>query len=177
MVEMKAVVEVTGGHLVLSGRMTRHEFDTALAAIDEYNRDEDSPEPCLGLLERELIIMSGGLAVRDTETGVRIGPGCCFGLEDWRDWGGLLDGEVPWLGHSPTPGVEVAAGVVTLRQDEERAGGPTCQIAIAELPGHLECVRQDLIGFVELVRKWAPHGIGEELAARFDQDFRIGEPL
>ncbi|MDX8054259.1 hypothetical protein SK571_33225 [Lentzea sp. BCCO 10_0798] len=52
----------------------------------------------------------GGTEVRDTGAGVRVGPGCCAGLESWRERARLLDGEVPWLGHSPTSGVEFAAG-------------------------------------------------------------------
>ncbi|WP_258948447.1 hypothetical protein [Lentzea californiensis] len=179
MIEVQAVVEVTGGDVVaLSGRMSREEFDRALAAIADYGSDDDAefgPAQLRALVDEEVIVMAGGLQVRDTETGVRVGPGCCAGLESWRDWARLLDGEVPWLGHSPSPGVEFAVGVVRLRPDEDRPDDPACEIA--DLAGHLERVRQDLTGFLDLVRRWTPYGLGEALAARFDEDFVISAPL
>jgi hypothetical protein len=36
---------------------------------------------------------------------------------------------------------------------------------------------QDLLGFPELVREWAPHGLGEQLADAFDEHFHISAPL
>lgn len=175
---MKAALEVTGGYRVLSGRMTPDEIGTALAAIAEYGKDEDfHPAMLRAVLDEELITMAGGLEVRDTERGVEIKPGCCFGLESWRDWGELIAGEVPWLGHSPTPGVSFAADVVRVSQDAERPGAPACEIPISDLPGHLEGVRQDLMAFLGLVRTWAPYGLGERLAEAFDRDFHISAPL
>lgn len=175
---MKAVLEVTGGYLALSGRMTRDEVATALAAIAEYGEDEDfGPEMLHALLDDELITTAGGLEVRDTGTGVEIKPGCCAGLESWRDWSELLDGQVPWLGHSPQPGVEFVADAVRVSQDAELPDSPACEIPVADLPELLGRVRQDLVGFLELVRRWAPDGLGERLASRFDEDFHISAPL
>ncbi|MGI5500614.1 hypothetical protein [Lentzea sp. CA-135723] len=173
MIEFRPVVEVTGSHIELSGQMSRSSFDAALAAIDEYNRAEDAPQPYAGLLEQECLIMAGGLRVRDASTGVQVEPGCCAGLEDWRQWLVLVDGERPWLGHSPDPGLEFRDGVVRLWQDAELADGPACEIPVADVRGHLEGVRRDLLGFLDLVRRWAPDG----LADRFDAEFRISAPL
>ncbi|MBM7857419.1 hypothetical protein [Lentzea nigeriaca] len=195
MIEMNAVVAAhhlvgfpdwpTGpysdGDVVLSGRMSREEIGTALAAIAQYNNGQevgpDGPALLGGLLEQEAIIMSGGLLVRDTRTGVVVEPGCCQGFEDWRDWRGVLDGRHPWLGHSPDPKVEIGDGLVRVWPDDRRTDGPACEIPLAELPGHLAAVRQDLLGFLELVRKWAPYGMGEALAERFDEHFHISAPL
>jgi hypothetical protein len=45
----------------------------------------------------EKLSVGGGLTARDTETGAEIEPGCCLGLEMWRDWKYLLDGRgVRW---------------------------------------------------------------------------------
>ncbi|MFI6094538.1 hypothetical protein ACIA8G_03240 [Lentzea sp. NPDC051213] len=195
MIEMNAVVAAhnlvkypdwpTGpysdGDVVLSGRMSREDVGTALAAIAQYNNRQelgpDGPSLLGGLLSRDRVVMYGGLLVRDTVTGVEIEPGCCQGLEDWRDWRGVLDGVYPWLGHSPDPKIEIGADVVRVWPDGDHADGPACEIPLASLPGHLEAVRQDMLGFLELVRKWAPYGMGEELAARFDEHFHISAPL
>lgn len=175
---MNAVVEsATDGYVVLSGRMSREDVTTALATIAEYNEDEDAREGLGGLLDQECLIVSGGLLVRDTETGVAIEPGCCVGLEDWRQWHDLLDGERPWLGHDPDAGLEFRDGTARLWPDAHHSDGPACEIQIADLPRHLEQVRQDLAGFLKLVRKWAPDGLGEQLAACFDEHFHISAPL
>ncbi|WP_146231851.1 hypothetical protein [Lentzea atacamensis] len=200
MIEMSAVVAAhhlvrfpdwpTGpysdGDVVLSGRMSREDVGTVLASIAEYNNEgqheADGPST-LGVLLDKDVIASGGLLVRDTETGVEIEPGCCVGLETWRDWQYLLDGRTPWLGHDPWPevrfgdGVQFGAGVARLWPDSRDTGGPACEVRIAELPGHLAVVRQDLLGFLELVREWAPYGMGERLADVFDEHFHISAPL
>ncbi|WP_394620507.1 hypothetical protein JNUCC0626_15785 [Lentzea sp. JNUCC 0626] len=174
MIEFRAVVEVTGSHVELSGQMSRSSFDAALAAIGEYNR---SPQSYAGLLEKKCLVVAGGLRVRDTATGAQVVPGCCAGLEGWREWLSLVDGEQPWLGHSPDPGLEFRDGVARLRQDAERTAEPACEIPLAEVPGHLEGVRRDLIGFLDLVRQWAPDGLGDRLAERFDAEFHVSAPL
>ncbi|MEV6239043.1 hypothetical protein [Lentzea sp. NPDC051838] len=195
MIEMSAVVAAhhlvrfpdwpTGpysdGDVVLSGRMSREDLGTALASTAQYNNQqqvaETGPAMLRVLLEGDGLVMSGGLLVRDTATGVEIEPGCCVGLETWRDWQYLLDGRVPWLGHDPEPGLEFGDGVARLWPDGRRVDGPACVLPIADLPRQLEAVRQDLLGFLALVRKWAPYGMGEALAERFDEHFHISAPL
>ncbi|NKE59967.1 hypothetical protein FXN61_25470 [Lentzea sp. PSKA42] len=161
--------------------MSRDEVGSALAAIAQYNNGQetgpDGPALLGALLEQEMIIAAGGLRVRDTATGVRVEAGCCFGLENWRDWQDVLEGRTPYLGHTPSPRLEFGDGVARLWPDAESADGPACEIRIAELPALLLVVRRDLLGFLELVRRWAPYGMGEELAARFDEDFHISAPL
>ncbi|MGW6934161.1 hypothetical protein ACWGE0_29175 [Lentzea sp. NPDC054927] len=195
MIEMSAVVDAhhlvshpdwptapySDGDVVLSGRMSREDVGTALAAMAQYNNHQevepDGPSMLRVLLEQDRLIMPGGLLVRDTRTGVVIEPGCCQGLEEWRDWLGVLDGVHPWLGHSPDPLVRIGDGLVRVWPDDRQADGPACEVPLADLPAHLAVVRQDLLGFLELVRKRAPYGMGEELAAALDEHFRISAPL
>jgi hypothetical protein len=89
----------------------------------------------------------------------------------------VLDGVHPWLGHSPDPKIEFSQGVVRVWPDDRRTDGPACEVVLAELPVHLAVVRQDLLDFLDLVRKQAPYGMGEELAERFDEHFHISAPL
>ncbi|MFJ5985490.1 hypothetical protein [Lentzea sp. NPDC092896] len=150
MIEFRAVVEVTDSHVALSGRMFQEEVGTVLAAIADYNSGgEDEPAPLRGLLEADGVIMAGGLVVRDAGSGVVVEPGCRTGLED-----------AVRMRHHPAP-----------------ADGPVCVIPLADLTAHLEGVRRDLPGFLERVREWAPDGLGDALAARFDEEFRISAPL
>lgn len=169
------------GDVVLSGRMSREDVGTALAAMAQSTNGQkveaDGPSMLGLLLTEEKLSAGGGLVVRDPETGVEIEPGCCLGLETWRDWQYLLDGRTPWLGHEPWPEVRFEDGVARLWPDSKHTDGPACTIPIAELPVHLAVVQQDLLGFLDLVRKQAPYGMGEELAERFDEHFHISAPL
>ena len=50
--------------------------------------------------------LSGGLAAIDGN--IVIMPSCCCRIENWPEWKRLLDtGEQPWLGHDPSPWVEI----------------------------------------------------------------------
>ncbi|MFF3559961.1 hypothetical protein ACFYXS_07995 [Streptomyces sp. NPDC002574] len=147
----------------LSSRMSSLEVGTATATLTDYNSAAsgndvpalDASEPVRRLTEAERVIAPGGLRVRDSDAGTEISPGCCSGLEDWREWFILLDGEVPWLGHSPTPRVEHAGRVVRLWPDGGDAEGPSpdhpVEIAVADILGLLRTVQGELSGFVSAV--------------------------
>lgn len=54
------------------------------------------------MIDADCLIAPGGLRIRDTSRGIAVNPGCCFGLENWRDWLDVADGGTPWLGHDPS---------------------------------------------------------------------------
>ncbi|WP_187280923.1 hypothetical protein [Nonomuraea sp. C10] len=79
--------------LALSERMSLADVGTAMAVIFSYNNIPvthagDLTEMHLQghLAEAEGLSAPGGLRFRDTTTNVTVSPGCCFGLENWRDW-------------------------------------------------------------------------------------------
>ncbi|WP_327176581.1 hypothetical protein OG599_15585 [Streptomyces sp. NBC_01335] len=178
--------------MALSGRISSLEVGSALAILADYNAqadDDDIPpadagEALRGLLETDMVIAQGGLSVHDTRTDVTVRPGCCFGLEDWREWLHVAAGETVWLGHDPSPRLEHADGVVRLWQDGADArNAPSVQpveIVVGELPALLRTVQEDLQGFLALAEQWAAHhvpGLAGELSARLDEGLTIGAPL
>lgn len=109
--------------LALSGRMSPADVGTAMAVIFSYNnipvtQAADLTEAHLEqhLAEAGALIAPGGLRFLDTTTGVSIAAGCCFGLENWRDWWDVARGQEPWLGHDPTPHITHVGRVIKLRQ-------------------------------------------------------------
>jgi len=138
------------------------------------------------LLAEELLIVTGGLRIEDTGTGMVVVPGCCAGLEGWREWALVLDGGVPWLGHDPGPEVEVVGEALRVWQD----GGPDRQrghwagrhvdLPRSALPQLLRAVQRDLVGFLDALAGWAARaGLGERgaaLVAAVDRDFTITAP-
>ena len=88
------------GLLALSGQMSPVEVGTAMAVIFSYNHipvvhaaDMTDAHLEQHFAEREALIAPGGLRFRDTTTNVNVSPGCCFGLENWRDWWNVAHGQ------------------------------------------------------------------------------------
>ncbi|MEV4139641.1 hypothetical protein AB0J72_46690 [Dactylosporangium sp. NPDC049742] len=105
-----------------------------------------------------------------------LAPGCCAGLENWRDWEGLLSGDLPWLGHAPETRVEVAGESFTLPQ-----GGACVEVPRRALPELLAGVQRNLAGFLDTLGGWAERtGLGARgpaLVAAADRGFAITAPL
>lgn len=129
----------------------------------------------------------GGLRVRADD--VVIDPGCCVGLDEWRDWLAALDGQPVDLGHDPDVWLESKGEVVRLRRDEDRLlpegqlPGPSEQhidIPRDALPDLLRSVQRDLAGFLAALHRWA-QGIAPDLAdqlvSELDRRLRISDPL
>ena len=93
----------------LSGNMTEAEVGLVFAQLVNYNhlpRGGNTKEILDSIINSSRLTLPGGIQVREV-FGKVISPGCCCGLEGWRDWLRFLEtGTSPWLGHSPTPWIE-----------------------------------------------------------------------
>ena len=185
------VADLPAGHLLaLSGDLSARETGTAVATLADYaarpNGDEPlagNPRDCLlGLAEAELAVSAGGLRIREPATGAEIRPGCCCGLEDWREWWVLMDGGEPWLGHEAAR-VEFSGSCVRLWPAHGYAAASRkvpVEIRSADLPAMLRAAQEQLAGFLARVEQWA-HSYAPELAsvlrAKLDRDLGITAPL
>ncbi|WP_228991090.1 hypothetical protein [Streptomyces sp. DH8] len=158
------------GFLALSGTLTSAEVGTALMLIARCNDidpdpagDDRPPRPAdplgsflHGLLTFEDLFAAGGLRVVDRSTGVTLVPGCCGGLEDWRDAYAVLDG-TGWafFGHSPDPAVERSGDSVRWIVDVERSDSPVIESSTAEARRLLGGVERDLLDYLALTGDWA----------------------
>uniref|UniRef100_UPI003F4909FA hypothetical protein n=1 Tax=Nonomuraea sp. CA-252377 TaxID=3240003 RepID=UPI003F4909FA len=182
--------EARDGVLVLSGRMSRIEVGAAMAVIFDYGGIPTAPIGDLHhLLDRHLadaggLVAPGGLRVRDTTAKAEILPGCCCGLEDWRQWRDVLHQGSVWLGHDPGTDLAYTGGVVRLRQELGSGSRPArvseVEIQLDELPGLLAGVQLRLQGFLRLVHAWAgeiaPRAAGR-LVTVLDENFHINGSL
>ncbi|MEV7553617.1 hypothetical protein AB0N89_28720 [Amycolatopsis sp. NPDC089917] len=161
------------GYLALSGELTPLEVGTAVMHIAVCNDidpegDDRPPRPAdplgsflHGLLTFDTLFAAGGLRVADSATGVTFLPGCCNGLEDWRDWHRVFDSE--WqisFGHDPDPCAERRGETVLLTVDAERSDSPEIELPALELRRLLAGAEEDLAGFLALATDWA----GENLS-------------
>ncbi|WP_327215834.1 hypothetical protein, partial [[Kitasatospora] papulosa] len=178
--------------MALSGGMSPLEVGSALAMLADYNSrtgDDDRPvmdasEAIRRLLETDKVIAPGGLRFDDTRINAIVQPGCCCGLEDWREWLDVAGGETLWLGHDPSPRLEHADGIVQLWPDggdaQETPPGQPIDIVAGDLLGILHTVQEGLQGFLALTMKWAARQsptLAADLAARLDADLAISAPL
>lgn len=181
---------VPGSWLVLNADCTDERtglFVAALANRIDVAFPVGRDEVVDALLAEELLIVAGGLQVADTRIGTNVVPGCCSGLEDWRDWTQALTGGSPWLGHDPGPEVEVLGEDLRVWQDggssrhRGRWVGHRVDMPRRALPQLLLRVQWDLVGFLDALAGWAARsGLGQRgsaLVKTVDQNFAITAPL
>ncbi|BEL04963.1 hypothetical protein Q0Z83_031540 [Actinoplanes sichuanensis] len=196
--------------LPLDGRRTPAEVALLIAAVAAATHPaeddpaetrtarapEDWPGPAINrLLAAPDLIVAGGLQVHDSTSAVTVTPGCCCGLETWREWPALLGGTPPWLGHDPTPTFQDLGPYLRLWQNDG-ARGPYLDIPRADLPALLAQAHHDLNAFLPLTGAWATtwtatHGPatldggpdpatetpGPALMAALDRGFAVTAPL
>ncbi|MEV4706834.1 hypothetical protein [Actinoplanes sp. NPDC049316] len=146
----------------------------AAEAIEKYlTRDDEAFAP-------------GGLRVGSDD--VVIDPGCCVGLDEWRDWLRVIGGEVIDLGHDPDALIEHRGPVVRVWKSGGQLpsgsvldpGEPHIDISRYALPTLLVAVQQDLVGFLDALQPWV-RGIradlADPLAAAVDRRLQISAPL
>jgi len=157
------------GYLALSGELTPLDVGTALMCIAGYNDvdpgpDDDRPprpaDPLAsflhGLLTFDPVFAAGGMRVTDGATGVVFLPGCCQGVEEWRDWYEVFDGRgQAGFGHDPDPLAERRGETVRLTVDCGREDSPVIELPAAHLRCLLAGAERDLAGFLALAAGWA----------------------
>lgn len=157
------------GNLVLDGERTVAEVGTAVMRIADCNasepEEEHGPHPTdplgtflHGLLTLPDLFASGGFRVSDDATGIIfVEPGCCNGLETWRDWLEVLDGTGSCaFGHAPSSMAERVGDTVRLIHDSyENEDSPTIELPVAQVRTLVAGAQRDLQDFLRLAASWA----------------------
>jgi hypothetical protein len=155
------------GYLPLSGGLSPAEVGTAVMCIARCNDidpelDDRPPRPAdplgsflHGLLTFDTLFAAGGMRVTDRSDGTAFTPGCCNGLEDWRDWHEVLHGSGrASFGHDPDPYAERLGDTVRLTVDAERSDSPVIELSVTELHELLRDAERDLTGFLAAAAGW-----------------------
>ncbi|WP_406163106.1 hypothetical protein OG298_41620 [Streptomyces sp. NBC_01005] len=167
------------GYLVLNGGLTPAEVGTAVMRIADCNDFESEVEhgPCPtdplgtflhGLLTMPDLFAAGGFRVTDTTTDtVFVEPGCCNGLETWRDWLDVLDDTgCAYFGHDPSSVAERVGDSVRLTLDAHGTdGSPVIELPVDQVRRLVAGAQQDLQDFLSLAGTWAEQHLPAHAAA------------
>ncbi|MEU9563327.1 hypothetical protein AB0D16_14990 [Streptomyces sp. NPDC048161] len=156
------------GYLPLSGELAPAEVGTAVMRIARCNdidpeHDDRPARPAdplgsflHGLLTFDNLFAAGGMRVTDSSTGITFLPGCCNGLEDWRDWHEAVDGSgYASFGHDPDPLAERLADTVRLTVDAEQSDSRVIELSSTDLRHLLDGAENDLADFLAVATGWA----------------------
>jgi hypothetical protein len=157
---------------------TEEEVGLVLLQLATYNRREQGPLlSATDLARAESLVLPGGLAV--SKEGRTVVPSCCCGLEDWPEWHmAVSDGSSPWMGHDPSPWLQVQGDNFYLWPDEalpqEERDLHAIAFTKAELQEQLSVVSRELAGFAarlrEVLERHSPSH-AHEVAAAFARTF------
>jgi hypothetical protein len=170
----------------LSGELTHPEIGLVFAQLVQYNRLDfftNSQATLKQIIEAEKLVLPGG--IQATLGDQVIAPSCCCGLETWREWQVFLKtGRSPWLGHDPSPGLEMEDDLIRIWSD--RGFGASQESAFhietkrSTFCSSLQVAESELQAFLFCIDSWA-RTVGfeqaEELTQQFDQCFQIGRRL
>lgn len=134
-----------------------------VAIIVAYSHDlpDTAQEAARLIAEGGCTAAPGGLIAR--ADGSELVPGCCCGLEGWRDWYAIRpSGQSPWLGHDPGPYIECRAAEALLWPDEPDTPRkhPMTPIVVSypEFDAALAEADARLTGFLDRLEEWAVFG-------------------
>jgi hypothetical protein len=176
----------------LSEQTSDREIGLIIAQLIMYNEIEikDNIYDCLqefvvhkSVENEDFLIIAGGLQIC-SQDGKVINPGCCCGLEGWREWADFLKTKrSPWMGHSPSPWVEKIGNIVRIWSDGGISAGKNAfciNFEIQDFVIALNQVYQDLNAFLLRLELWAKRldfPNSDRLVVKFDRCFSISPPL
>lgn len=165
----------TGNWVALDGTFEHSDAILLIAMLGSYNGCGDGTLATVAarLETVEDCVLPGGLKIQ-TGQGT-IWPSCCCGLESWREWFDVLTTEVsPWLGHDPTPHVEVEGDRVTVWEDAE-TDSRYLTSSKAELESALLKTKADLAAYAAGFHEWLRLNLPDrrKIAAQFRDHFEI----
>lgn len=153
-----ALASVAGWSLLrLFSGSTKEEVGSVILTAGSYNHHlkvQSSAIETLNAFVSEDFVLPGGLRFLENER-IKVVPGCCSGLENWREWLDVPNGNSIWAGHDPSPGVEFIGDTIRVWQDEKADGVEFIDFGVDEMRSLLGKVESDLKGFTVRLGEWA----------------------
>jgi hypothetical protein len=166
----------------LGAGISAEDIGLVFAQLVDYNHIEGQDTEALqtGIIEAEGLLLPGGL--QTSYGNQEINPGCCCGLETWREWEQVLKGGSPWLGHDPAPWVELCGNAVRVWSDgglNERRDAFSIAFECQHFEAEFERAGKELRAFLTLSAAWAQSAGFSDVGAicrKLDRCFAISGP-
>lgn len=168
--------------------MSDEEVGTVVAEFIQLEEITSAVSPTVALqkvIESESLILAGGIRAVEEDKHIEINPGCCCGLEGWRQWLYLNEGDYClWLGHDTSPWVERIGNGYRVWIDSwvtERSlnGLSFIDFSPEELNQSLQQVSADLLVFLSRLTDWANRiepTLAGALVTKIDKELSISAP-
>jgi hypothetical protein len=173
------VSECAGAYMRIFPGLSSEEIGSLVIKACLYNQTEIHPnatETLQAFMTNDGFVLPGGLRFIEGER-VKIIPGCCGGLEDWREWLDVPHGKnTVWAGHDPSPQVEYFDNHVRIWQDEKAEGVDSIEFELLEMEVLLAGVALDLHGFLVCLENWVAYispGLEADFVAFFAKNMNI----
>lgn len=142
--------------IVLSGETSDDDIVRVIGSIAGYGTrigvQDTLRATTAAVADASSTVVAGGLLFRAGDFVIE--PGCCCGIETWREWYGVKkDGQSPWLGHDPMAWIDCSGDAAVVWSDE--ANGESATVAYAEIRDALGVAASDLAAFVGRLRDWS----------------------
>lgn len=165
--------------LRLHAGSTSEEVGLVMHVACAYGQGEIFPfaaETLEVFLSKERFVLPGGLQFLENDE-VKVVPGCCAGLENWREWLSVPYGNKGiWAGHDPSPWIEYSETGIRIWQDEKSKEPAFIEFTREELEYELKKTQADLNGFLIQLRKWAKYiapSFEQQLVSYFAKQMQI----
>lgn len=151
------VAKFPPGHfLPLSEKLSLPEVGAVVALLLRYNRLMESRNLDTSLHEiinAKSLVIPGGIGVYKEEK-ISLFPGCCCGLESWRQWEQFLStDDDPWCGHDPEMFFKKTESNIQIDQTINKSKC-TVKISITHYQKQLREVETSLSNFCYLLEAW-----------------------
>lgn len=170
--------------IVLWGGVTEPEITAFLISLARYSQFAEFKDfSAIGHLaaQSETLLLAGGIRITSGENVIL--PGCCCGIESWREQLRALEGYPVWLGHDPAPWSEVNGQDVLFWADGglgEKRSDVQIRIARSQVPMLQLKLARDMAGFLSALRRWSHFHMdpsaAETFVTKLDSAWRISNP-
>jgi hypothetical protein len=170
--------------VVLWGGVAEPDVEAFLISLAKYNHFPDCRDfSAIGRFatQSETLILAGGIRIISNENAIL--PGCCCGLESWREQLRALEGYPVWLGHDPAPWSEVVGDGVLFWPDGgigKKRSDFQIRLVRSEVPELQKKLARDMEGFGYALRRWSRSLMGpsvaDSFAAKLDSAWQISNP-
>jgi hypothetical protein len=124
-------------------------------------------------MELDSFNLPGGLGILN-DGKLELTPGCCCGIEEWRELLTIPEGDSPWLGHDPSPWCIPTDDGVRFAADAE---ADNCiEMSLPDVVHDLRQFHVTLEQFIHSLEAWLlSQGVTEteEFIRKFDISFSI----